>query len=232
MQNDEYMDQATAKRLGNATIEQFAYRLDLDRTILPFLDFDRFYNFFLSLKIPSNPAQGLILSEHEEFCDLPKKFMQHYEIRNPAPIADLEIYPRGVIDSSKIRADIERSQHKPVSEKIIAELIRANRKYGPRITFGKHGTHAFLSKIAYIKMLRNPDIADLLLDAAKKESYFGFVRADYHSLKPRNTLPGWLPPKTTEWVKSLPIIIVPGINKDQLEIMVDKERKLLGLESQ
>ncbi len=234
MKNPQYMDKETAEKLAEATVNQFYYRLAIEKIEhqSPVLDKKKFYDFFISLPIPANPSGGLILSTHKKPCDFPKEYMQSYEIRRPTPVADLEIYPRGVIISSKIEEDISRSIARPFSDKVRAEIVRFNRRIGPRVApyFGKQGKHMFPSELAYMKMLRDEEISKLLLAEAKKqEPFFGFMRVDYNKLKPRNKEPGWLLPKETAWIKAFPVIIIPGITTEQLEIMVDKERKMLGL---
>ena len=220
-----------ADRLATATVSQFAYRLTMEKEDLQMLDQMKFRDFYLSLPHSEESTNALILAKHKKYLDFPKEYMQHYEIRNPSPVADLEIYPRGIILSSKIKEDISRSKKESsFSERLRAKLVKINQIYGPKVTFGKHGKHAFPSEIAYMKLLKDKEIAKLLIKASEQEPYFGFVRADYHSLIPRNKDPGWLAPKQVDWIQSFPVIIVPGIEREQLEVMVEKERQLLGIE--
>ena len=159
--------------------------------------------------------------------------MQHYEVRRPSPMVDLDIYPRGIIVSSNLERDISRSLHRDISYRIKAEAIRFNKRYGPKIAplFKKQGKHIFPSEISYLKMLRDKEVADILVASAERqEPYFGFIRVDYNSLRPRNNKPGWLLPKEVEWLKPLPVIIIPGITEEQLRILEKKEKKALGLE--
>jgi hypothetical protein len=219
-----------ANRLADATMEQLAYRLHAKNPKELLLDRMKFYEFYLSLPFKPDSEGGLFLADHKKAYDLPKDFMQHYEIRNPMPIVDLDIYPRGVILPSRLEEDIATSNNAPLSERIKAGLIIVNRNVSPIITMGKHGSHAFPSLISYHKLLRDEDLTEILQGYAKKgEQYFGFIRADFGKLKPRAKKPGWLEPKQADWIKSFPILIVPGISPEHLEIMVEKERKLLGL---
>ena len=232
MENDKPRSWAEhAERLATATVSQFAYRLSLEKTETQMLDQMKFRDFYLSMYDTKNPISALVLAKHKKPYDFPKDFMQHYEIREPAPIADLEIYPRGIIVSSAIEEDISRSRKEgSFSERLKAKLVKINQTYAPKVTFGKHGKHAFPSEMAYMSLLKDKDIAKLLIEASEQEPYFGFVRADYHSLVPRSSAPGWLAPKQVDWIQSFPVIIIPALSTEQLEIMVEKERKLLGLE--
>ena len=231
-QTKRYLNPTSAARLAKATIDQLNYRLGLKETDTHVFDYNRFQDFFLSLTTPEESSGGLVLSGHKKLYDLPRDFMQHYEVRNPAPIADLEVYPRGVIVSSGIEGDITRYKDKTVLERVKAEIARANKRFGPRFTKGKHGRHSFSSEIAYAKMLRNEDIrAVLRTTIARQEPYLGFMRVDYHSLKPKVNTPGWFTPKQVDWIKSFPVIIIPGISQEQLEVMVNKETELLGFKS-
>jgi len=230
MENMAYqLPEDGAERLAIATVEQLTYRITAKKVSHPLFDKNKFCDFYLSLRIPAKLSGGLVLSEHKKLYDLPKEFMQYYEIRDPMPISFLEVYPRGVIVPSEIENDISKSKHKSLSYKIRAEIARLNRRLSPKITGGKHGKHVFASEIAYMKMLRDKDMAEMLSEEAKKkEPYFGFIRVNYNHLKPRSMGPGWLDPKEVEWLKSFPVIIIPEITTEKLEVMVNKEIKILG----
>jgi hypothetical protein len=219
------MEMRVAERLANATMEQFAYRLETAPDCLK-LDKNSFYEFFRSLDLPEKACGGLILSDHKRYADYPKEFQQSYEIRDPAPVARLDITPRGVIDSHNLEGDIQRGREKPFMDRFRAELERANRRFSPKFTGGKHGKHAFLSDIQYIKMLREDKIADVLREYAKKEDrYFGFIRVDYNNLAPLER--GWYKKREINWIKAFPVVIIPGIKEEHLKLIERRERRIL-----
>jgi len=231
--NYRLMSEEQAKKLAEACVAQMEYRLGIDERER--LDYNKFYNFFASLQIPEKSDYGLVLLKHKKIGDVPgKEYIQKIEIRElgePIIIKWVDIIPRGVIVTAKLEEEISKCSDKSLKENLEAKIVKINRMLGPKLTLGKHGTHAYSSQMAYFELLKDKEIRNSLLDLIEqsKEEYFGFLRVDYSISQPRSTNPGWYTPPQKNPSKSAPILIIPGISNELIELLEEREINLLGI---
>lgn len=215
------MEEKYAKVLADASSQQFAKRLGEAAVIE--IKFEPFYKFFLSLDVPENTESSLVLGCHKKIYDFPKQYMQICRIKDPPILADLETYPRGVIVAKNLEdtlKQIRSSGKRSFSEMLKRKVIEKKRADGHR---------SFDSAVAYAELLRDNEIADILLEYAKKgEPYFGFIRTDYLQLSPKEKdKPGWVDEVSIKGTYVFPVITIPGISQEHLRFFEDRERILL-----
>jgi len=216
------MDNKTAEYLAEITRQQFAHRIG--ESVVNPIKAEPFYNFFASLKIPSEADSSLVLGPHKRVYDFPKQYMQICKIRELPLRATLEIYPRGVIVTGNLEKAIRlvRSSKKPpLAERLRQGLLEKRRA---------SGHDSFDSADAYMQLLRDENFANMLLEYAQAAGpYLGYIRIDFSHLVPKKG-PGWLDDADIAWTKVLPIITIPGISAEHLRMMEERERQLLNLE--
>jgi hypothetical protein len=218
------MERQLAERLAQESCRQLAYRLEIaplteDEKKSPF-DVEKFAAFFESLNLSENPDYGLFLGPHKRPADFPKEFSQDYEKRDPSPIAMLEINPRGVIRTSKLLENIQRSNNRTNWDNFKEDFTELLRKLG--------WVDAFPSWTNYLNLISDNRVADILKKYSGSEQYYGFLRVDYRKIGSKKAEGGWYK-KGEVWTRALPTIIIPGINEKDLKDLSNLEADIFGL---